>query len=930
MRLNKDSGLGALPGCRATLRPARKVAVGAALLLVMLHGAALAASHVLSTSLMLLRDHTRIIFESDGELRFTLFSLQNPERALLDLSGVGVDTALEGEIDADHPYIKAVHVTSTNAKHTRIELDFKMEVDPRAIALKPSEGHGYRVVFDIYPRRSERAAPLPSNTENASRPLPVTAAATLVPDAIKPASTDVEEVWLAVGINRQAATETVLLLRRADGHLLARREDLEHWRFTLPDAAPVLHDGETYYPLDAMRGLSYQVDEARQTLLVDAAPGLFGLTEIKGSPAGFTVPTPASPGGFINYDLHVDHTQTENRVSGLFQAVAFGGFGAVSSDFVGHNLNSAEPFVRLESTWTRDQPARLASMRVGDAISRAGAWGGSVRFGGVQWASNFATQPAFNTVPLPGLAGEAVLPSTVDLYVNNALRMRDQVPAGPFSIQNLPVVTGQGEARLVVRDMLGREQIITQPFYVSPSLLQRGLHDYSYELGFVRENFGIDSNDYGHFMAAATHRLGLSDRLTGEAHGELLRSRQTLGLSGTYLWPAAGIFTASIAGSRSERGNGGLLSIGFERQSRSFSFGANSTLADKNFTQLGLQPGQLAPRQISRAFASLSAGRYGSMGLSYTHQDRRDLNELKMVNLSYSTSVGRLGFINFSLAHFLGDDSKTVIGLSFTSSFDNRTSGTASATTQAGNSQAVFQLQRNLLAGDSVGYHVTAGAGNLAPAEAGISAQNGIGTFTLAAAQSNGQTAVQGNASGGIGILGGNAFFSRRITDSFAMVQMPGYAGVRVYADNQIVARTDANGNALIPRLRAYQKNAIRIEQADLPLDIQIDTEQLVAVPYFRSGLVLPLQVRRSRGALLTVIMENGEPLPAGAIARILGKKEEFPVGQRGQLYLSGLAASNSVRLTWRGHSCDLAVSFPDTNDPLPELGTYTCTGVNQ
>ncbi len=95
----------------------------------------------------------------------------------------------------------------------------------------------------------------------------------------------------------------------------------------------------------------------------------------------------------------------------------------------------------------------------------------------------FPLQPGFVTFPLPGISGEAALPSTVDLYVDNALRMRRQVPSGPFSIQDLPVTTGQGDARLVIRDILGREQVITQPFYATSRLLKQGLHDYSYELG---------------------------------------------------------------------------------------------------------------------------------------------------------------------------------------------------------------------------------------------------------------------------------------------------------------------------------------------------------------------------------------------------------------------------------------------------------------
>jgi outer membrane usher protein len=231
-----------------------------------------------------------------------------------------------------------------------------------------------------------------------------------------------------------------------------------------------------------------------------------------------------------------------------------------------------------------------------------------------------------------------------------------------------------------------------------------------------------------------------------------------------------------------------------------------------------------------------------------------------------------------------------------------------------------------------MGYRLVAGAGDSDQREAEVRLQNEVGTYTLGAHQSQGQTAFRGSASGGVAFLGGSAFLSRRITDSFAVVQVPDYSGVGIYADNQLVARTDANGSALLPRLRPYQKNTVRIEQADLPLDAQIDAIQLDAVPYFRSGLLLKFPVKRSRGALLTVVLENGEPLPAGAQAQIIGdnvgENEVFPTGFRGEVYLTGLAASNRLRVTWREQSCEFALPFPESTEPLPHLGAYTCTGV--
>ena len=103
-------------------------------------------------------------------------------------------------------------------------------------------------------------------------------------------------------------------------------------------------------------------------------------------------------------------------------------------------------------------------------------------------------------------------------------------------------------------------------------------------------------------------------------------------------------------------------------------------------------------------------------------------------------------------------------------------------------------------------------------------------------------------------------------------------------------------------------------------------------MPYFRSGLLLRFPVKRSRGALLNVVLENGEPLPAGAQVQIIGgnaqENEVFPTGFRGEVYLTGLATSNRLRVTWLEQSCEFMLPYPESTEPLPHLGTYTCTGV--
>ena len=740
----------------------------------------------------------------------------------------------------------------------------------------------------------------------------------------------VDEVFLVVVINQQE--QGVAFLLRSDDRLFAGAQDLRRWRLRLPNTAPLNRDGEDFYALDTLAGLSYEFNEASQALTVQAPPNLFDATRLKGTVTNFSAPTPASPGGFLNYDVSANHAQGRTATSGLLELGGFGGWGAGQTRILARDLNGKATAVRLDTTWTRDQPLEVASLRVGDAISGTSSWGGAVRFGGVQWSTNFSTQPGFIAFPLPGVSGEAALPSTVDLYVNSALRMSREVPSGPFSIQDLPVTTGQGDARLVVRDILGREQVITQPFYVTPRLLKPGLQEYSYELGFVRRNFGTDSNNYGRPLAVGTHRLGITEQFTGEIHGELLGHQQTLGLGGVLMLPAAGVLSGSFAASHSDRGVGGLLALGLQGQGRYVSFGANTQLASQRFAKLGLQPEALAPRQISQVFVNLATTDYGSFRANYTQQAFRDRTGNKILSAGYSRKVGRQGNLTASVTRLLSGDAKTTFNLSFSLPLGNRTNASINTSAQPGREQTSLQVNRSVPAGSGFGYRLAAGVGDSDRLAAGVSAQNEIGAYNLAVDQLEGQAAFLGSASGGVAFLGGSAFLSRRITDSFAVVQVPDYSDVGIYADNQLVARTDADGNALLPRLRPYQKNTVRIEQADLPFDAQIDAIQLDAVPYFRSGLLLSFPVKRSRGALLTVVLENGEPLPAGALAEIIEDSDEenevFPIGLRGELYLTGLGASNRLRVTWLEQRCEFILPYPESTDPLPYLGTYTCTRV--
>jgi outer membrane usher protein len=742
---------------------------------------------------------------------------------------------------------------------------------------------------------------------------------------------DVEEILLAVIINGQNTTQGTLVARTRDG-LWVRREDLQHWRLTVPAQGAMSWGGEVLYPLHALPGLSYRIDEPRQALLIDAPAALFSMTQVGGARGVLTTPMPSPLGGFFNYDVFATSDAVRTATNALAEIGMFNGFGVATSNFIRRDLPEGERLLRLETTWTDDRPAEMTSARAGDLISGSGNWGRAVRFGGLQWATNFATQPGFISLSRPAMQGEATLPSTLELYVNDTLRLKRDVPAGPFSIQDMPVMTGQGEARLVVTDLLGREQVIVAPYYASPRLLDGGLNAYSYEVGAIREDFGLASNHYGRALAVGTFRRGMTSRWTTEVRAELLEEQQTAGVSSVWLWPAVGIFSASIAGSQSKMtdGSGALFNVGYQAQHRRIGYGATAQWSSAEFAQVGLERDRPAPRLIAQAFVNFAAGRAGAFGLSYAHQDRRDDERIEVLNANYGLTLGRLGFLSLSFVRIFGTDSASIASLNFTRLFGTRDTGSLFVSRDEDDTRATVRMQRGLPQGNGMGYRMASGFSDSDRREAAIAYQNGVGTYEIEAGQLEGQTSYRGRASGGVAFLGADAFLSRRVDSSFAVVTVPGYEGVDVYRDNQPVARTNDEGVALISRLRPYEINSVRIEPADLPMDATIGALQLDAIPYLRSGLRLSFPVKRSRGAVFSIVLDDGEPLPSGAIVTVAGQAMEFPVGLRGEVYVTGLDAANQLRASWKQQSCDLQVSFPESGDPLPDLGTFQCSGVRR
>ncbi|HEY7237717.1 MAG TPA: fimbria/pilus outer membrane usher protein [Burkholderiales bacterium] len=747
---------------------------------------------------------------------------------------------------------------------------------------------------------------------------------------------------LEVSLNGARAGSWVLMER--GGALYAQLEAFEEWRINRDPRAPaVVYRGETWYPLGSLPGYSARFNLAEQSLQLNFNPAAFATTRVSQPVAERPAVSRPLTTVFANYDLSYTRSDLRglsatNDVGALTELGVSGSAGVLTNTSVIRNIASdaGAPYTpgwrRLETTFTRDFPERNASLRLGDSTTRTGAWGRSVYFGGIQWGTNFSLSPGYITQPIPTIGGQSRAPSTVELYINDALRQTSQVPTGPFTIDNFPQMTGSGQARIVVRDLLGRETVLVQDFFSSAALLRKGLSDYSFEAGAVRRNLGIDSANYGAAFASGLFRHGLSDSFTLETRAEASEQVSGGGAGLAVALPfgmlgqvAGAASTDNVTGS----GRDGLVSL--EHWSLRHGFTVRAEAASREYRQVGQDAETLPYRRQWLASYTYANPGLGHFGLGYGRIDTYDRGPITTYNANYSILLFERTSLTISATRVEGGDaSGRAIGVSLLIPLDGRINASAATTHHAGQTDGYATVSKGLgietgaawraLAGQRTGQNY---------AEGGLYYQGSKGLVTADASASDTQSTVRLGAQGGLVFADGTLFASRKVQDSFALVEVAGYPDVGVGFQSAVISRTDSNGKALVPQLQPYRTNTIRLDPNELPINAELDNIEMQVVPPARSGVKVTFPVRSGRGALVRIVLDDSQPAPAGAELELIGDTKEFFVARRGEAFVTGLKDKNRLRLKWQGKQCEIDVELPPGKpDDIARVGPYVCSGV--
>lgn len=738
-------------------------------------------------------------------------------------------------------------------------------------------------------------------------------------------------LYLELLVNQVPRAELVPVQQRA-GQLYLDSEVLRAAGVSLPGTP----QGEV--ALEAIVGMHADYDSQNQRLLLQVPPAWLPDQQLGDRNLYPASDARSSFGTLFNYDLYLNDTDDGGSYLAAWNELRlFDSWGTFSSSGQWRQSFNGAPtddmrqgFLRYDTTWRFTDEQRLLTYEAGDLVTGALPWTSSVRVGGLQLSRDFAVRPDLVTYPLPAFSGEAAVPTSLDLFINGYKSSTSELQPGPYTLTNVPFINGAGEAVVVTTDALGRQVSTTLPFYVTSSLLQQGLADYSVAAGSLRRDYGVRDFAYGPGVASASLRYGVSDVFTLETHAESAESLMLGGLGGNMRLGNFGVLNAALAQSRFDGDKGHQVALGYQYNSQRIGFSYQRLQRHGDYadlTRVDSRDIQLSQRS-EQVTLSLNLNEYGNIGAGYFDVRAGDGTRTRLINLSYSRPLWGNSSVYLSANREVGD-SQWAVQAQLVIPFDlHGTLALGMERSQQGETLQRVNYSRATPVGGGVGYNLGYAAGSERDAYRQADVTWRLQSVQLQAGLygSSGEMTRWADASGSLVWMDAGLFAANRIDDAFVLVSTSGYADVPVRYENQEVGRTDADGHLLVPYSSGYYRGKYEIDPMGLPPDILApEVEQRVAVRR-GSGYLLEFPLRRVLAASVELVDAEQQVLKLGSRVTHAESGSQAVVGWDGLVYLENLTPHNRllVELEGGGH-CQVAFDLPESQGSIPLIGPLVC-----
>lgn len=578
-----------------------------------------------------------------------------------------------------------------------------------------------------------------------------------------------------------------------------------------------------------------------------------------------------------------------------------------------------------------------SQLTLGDSTTSADVFD-SIPFRGMNLASDDDMLPESLKGYAPVVRGIARTNAQVTIRQNGYVIYQTYVSPGSFEISDMYATGGSGDLFVTIKEADGSEQHLVVPYASLPLLQREGRLKYSVTSGAYRS---YDSSVDKTPLAQATAIYGLPLGFTAYGGSQISEHYQSLSLGqGKNLGDFGAVsvdVTQAWANRKDESGEQG--------QSWRVRY-------SKNFVETGTNFAIAGYRYATSGFWNMQ-----EVLDTYTHAESQTLQERRrnraelIVNQNLWAGWGNLALTAVREDYWSTDRSMESYGASYNNSWngisygvsytDNRNATAISnginntgkmydrdrlfalnvsvpldrlfgrhptyvnymlnsskrgSTTNSVNIGGTLLEQNNLTWNVQEGYG-SRGQGNTAGVNASWRAT--YGEMSGGYSQDKFSERLNYGLQGSVIAHENGVTFGQQLGETAALVAVPGASGVVV--QSQTGVRTDFRGYAIVPYVSPYRKNSLTLDTQTLNEDTELTLTTQTVVP--TRGALVRAGYRASVGhrVLMTLIRANGSPVPFGAMVTDFAAQDSqgFIVGDKGQVYLTGLGKTGKLTVQW-------------------------------
>lgn len=611
----------------------------------------------------------------------------------------------------------------------------------------------------------------------------------------------------------------------------------------------------------------------------------------------FTLPNDFS--AYLNMSGSQTYTHNTHNISASgyqpftasFKSV-FNFKGWVAEGYFNFREKRTFPWQLTDQRLIYDLPKKMVRLTFGDVVMRTSGFSSSRDIGGFSLARNFNLQPYTVTAPIHNHEIFLENPSLVEAYVNGNKIKTMRLTPGPHNLVDFPAILGTNDVQLKITDEFGEVRWVDFPFIYESNLLNPGLQEYAYNVGFPKyQRKGIVGYDSANPLISAYHRVGITDIFTCGGYCQANRHQGLLGFEGVV---ATALGRISFDGASSW-----IKDIGFSGAGRiSFNnYRSNELFEDRTTINLSASyraryfaaVGNTSPDNINAWTFSTTVGRRITNNCNVSlggnlQVNRNNNNETYNIFLgagnSFKNNLDVNVNIRFSQNSDKSQEGQATINLSwriphtgnyFSMRYD---SSTLQKSLNWNYSPQRHDNNFNFEAG--LARDTSSEGANF---ESSYTADKGIVRLSGSTEYSRTETGTNNTctlfASSALLFAGGHFAISRPVSNSFAIVVPHQNFKKKTIlvnpSEDDYAAKSSIFGPAVISNLAAYQVRRIYIDVLDVPIGYDIGENIYNLLPSYESGFAIPIGTDAT--VYISGFLEdtNGEPiqLQAGYIFKV-------------------------------------------------------------